>query len=78
MKSTLQNAGQIVSLAMFLTIVISSLSASLPSALSNAMVQAVAPQLAPIFQKKKFRPQRRFSARFWVTTQFFQLPRNKL
>ena len=57
MKSTLQNAGQIVSLAMFLTIVISSLSASLPSALSNAMVQAVAPQLAPIFQKN-FRPQR--------------------
>ncbi|MCL5067835.1 MAG: MFS transporter, partial [Thaumarchaeota archaeon] len=46
MRTTLQNAGQTMSLAIFFTIVLSGLSGSLPSALSSAVQQAGAPQLA--------------------------------
>jgi len=50
MRSTLQNAGQTMSIAIFFTIVIISLTSSLPSALQNAFIQAGAPQLAPLAQ----------------------------
>jgi len=50
MRSTLQNAGQTMSIAIFFTIVIVSLTSSLPSALQNAFIQAGAPQLAPLAQ----------------------------
>ncbi|QKR00634.1 MFS transporter [Metallosphaera tengchongensis] len=46
MRSTLQNTGQTVSIAIFFTIVILSLSSSLGPSISNALVQAGAPQLA--------------------------------
>jgi len=50
MRSTLQNAGQTMSIAIFFTIVIVSLTSSLPSALQNAFIQAGAPQLVPLAQ----------------------------
>jgi len=50
MRATLQNAGQTMSIAIFFTIVIISLTSSLPSALQNAFIQAGAPQLAPLAQ----------------------------
>ena len=50
MRSTLQNTGQTMSIALFFTIVIISLVSSLPSALQNAFIQAGAPQLVPLAQ----------------------------
>ena len=49
MNGTLMNAGQTVSIAIFFTIIITSLAGSLPSELGNVMKQAGAPQLAPFF-----------------------------
>jgi len=48
MRSTLQNTGQTMSIAIYFTIVIVSLSSSLPSAIQNALIQAGAPQLAQL------------------------------
>lgn len=45
MRATLQNLGQTLSLVVFFTIVITSLSSSLPQALSNAVRNAGAPEL---------------------------------
>lgn len=50
MRSTLQNTGQTMSIAIFFTIVIISLASSLPTALASAVTQAGAPQLAPYVQ----------------------------
>ncbi len=50
MRSTLQNTGQTMSIAIFFTIVIISLASTLPSALANAVTQAGAPQLASLMQ----------------------------
>ncbi|QIW24550.1 MFS transporter [Sulfolobus sp. S-194] len=50
MRATLQNTGQTMSIAIFFTIVIISLTASLPSAIQNALIQAGAPQLVPYVQ----------------------------
>ncbi|BFH72357.1 MFS transporter [Sulfurisphaera javensis] len=50
MRATLQNTGQTMSIAIFFTIVIISLTSSLPSALQNALIQAGAPQLVPYAQ----------------------------
>jgi MFS family permease len=49
MRATLQNIGQTVSIAIFFSIVLASLSSSLPSALSSAVQKAGAPQLGPVF-----------------------------
>ncbi|HYB08000.1 MAG TPA: MFS transporter [Nitrososphaerales archaeon] len=49
MRATLQNIGQTVSIAIFFSIVLASLSSSLPSALSSAVQKAGAPQLSPVF-----------------------------
>jgi len=49
MRATLQNAGQTVSIAIFFTIVLSTLSGNLPGALSAAAQGAGAPQLAQAF-----------------------------
>lgn len=51
MRSTLQNTGQTVSIAIFFTIVILSLSSSLGPSLAHALAQAGAPQLSPYVQK---------------------------
>ncbi|ARM74768.1 MFS transporter [Acidianus manzaensis] len=48
MRSTLQNAGQTASIALFFTIVILSLESSLPTALATAVTNAGAPQLVPL------------------------------
>jgi len=50
MRSTLQNTGQTMSIAIFFTIVIISLASSLPTALASAVTQAGAPQLATYVQ----------------------------
>ncbi|MEM3306327.1 MAG: MFS transporter, partial [Saccharolobus sp.] len=50
MRSTLQNTGQTMSIAIFFTIIIISLASTLPSALANAVTQAGAPQLASYMQ----------------------------
>ncbi|BAB66791.1 MFS transporter [Sulfurisphaera tokodaii] len=50
MRATLQNTGQTMSIAIFFTIVIISLTSSLPSAIQNALIQAGAPQLVPYAQ----------------------------
>jgi len=50
-RSTLQNTGQTVSIALFFTIVIISLSSSLGPSLAQAVSQAGAPQLAPAVER---------------------------
>ncbi|MGA2666371.1 MAG: MFS transporter, partial [Nitrososphaerales archaeon] len=49
MRATLQNTGQTISLAIFFTIIISSLTSSLPGAFDSAMTGAGVPQLSPYF-----------------------------
>jgi len=49
MRATLQNTGQTISLAIFFTIIISSLTSSLPSAFQTAMTNAGVPQLGQYF-----------------------------
>jgi EmrB/QacA subfamily drug resistance transporter len=49
MRATLQNTGQTISLAIFFTIIISSLTSSLPGAFQSAMVGAGVPQLSQYF-----------------------------
>jgi MFS family permease len=49
MRATLQNSGQTASLALFFTIIITSLTNSLPSAMTTALTNAGAPQLAQAF-----------------------------
>ncbi|AOL16605.1 MFS transporter [Sulfolobus sp. A20] len=51
MRATIQNTGQTMSIAIFFTIVIISLSSTLPLALANAVTQAGAPQLASYMQR---------------------------
>ncbi len=50
MRATLQNTGTTVSIAIFFTIIISSLTTSLPAAFATAMSNAGAPQLVQYFQ----------------------------
>jgi MFS family permease len=49
MRATLQNTGQTISLAIFFTIIIASLTSSLPAAFQTAMVNAGVPQLSQYF-----------------------------
>jgi len=49
MRATLQNTGQTISLAIFFTIIIASLTTSLPAAFQTAMVNAGVPQLSQYF-----------------------------
>jgi EmrB/QacA subfamily drug resistance transporter len=49
MRATLQNTGQTISLAIFFTIIIASLTSSLPGAFQSAMVGAGVPQLSQYF-----------------------------
>ncbi len=49
MRATLQNTGQTISIAIFFTIVISSLTSSLPNAFDSALTAAGVQQLAPYF-----------------------------
>lgn len=49
MRSTLQNTGQTVSMGLFFTIVLISLTSRLPGAFTTALGQAGAPQLIPFF-----------------------------
>ncbi|MDA4116823.1 MAG: MFS transporter [Thaumarchaeota archaeon] len=49
MRATLQNTGQTISIAIFFTILVSSLTGSLPGAFSSAMTTAGFPQLTPYF-----------------------------
>jgi MFS family permease len=49
MRATLQNTGQTISLAIFFTIIIASLTSSLPSAFQAAMTTAGVPQLSAYF-----------------------------
>jgi MFS family permease len=51
MRATLQNTGQTVSLAVFFTIIISSLTGSLPGAFTSAMSAAGVPQLSQFFNQ---------------------------
>ena len=51
MRATLQNTGQTVSIAIFFTIVLSTLAGNLPGALSSAAMNAGAPQLAQAFNQ---------------------------
>jgi EmrB/QacA subfamily drug resistance transporter len=49
MRATLQNTGQTISLAIFFTIIIASLTSSLPGAFQSAMTSAGVPQLSQYF-----------------------------
>ena len=51
MMATLQNIGQTSSLALFFTIVITSLANNLPAAFTSAMTKIGVPQLAPVFSQ---------------------------
>lgn len=51
MRATLQNAGQMASVAMFFAIIIGALTGSLPNAFAGALNQAGASQIAPAFAK---------------------------
>jgi EmrB/QacA subfamily drug resistance transporter len=49
MRATLQNTGQTISIAIFFTIIIASLTSSLPTAFQSAMASAGVPQLSQYF-----------------------------